>query len=60
MFTSPPFIWALIGLLLIGSEFLVPGFVIFFFGERSVLSALPGNRHGNCTGRPFGTERIET
>jgi membrane protein implicated in regulation of membrane protease activity len=33
-------IWALIGLVLIVSEFVVPGFVIFFFGAGALLNAL--------------------
>jgi len=40
MFTSPPFLWALFGLLLIGAEFLVPGFVIFFFGLGAILTSI--------------------
>ena len=35
-----PFIWAILGILLIGSEFFIPGFVIFFFGLGAVLNAL--------------------
>ncbi|MFP4378315.1 MAG: NfeD family protein [Spirochaetales bacterium] len=33
-------IWAIIGLVLIVSEFVVPGFVIFFFGAGALLNAL--------------------
>jgi len=40
MWSSPPFIWALIGILLIASELLIPGFVIFFFGAGALLTAL--------------------
>jgi len=40
MFLSPPFLWALFGLLLLGAEFLVPGFVIFFFGLGAFLTSL--------------------
>ncbi len=32
MFLEPSFIWGLVGLLLIASEMLIPGFTIFFFG----------------------------
>jgi membrane protein implicated in regulation of membrane protease activity len=35
-----PFVWALLGLLLILSEFFVPGVVIVFFGSGALLSAL--------------------
>jgi membrane protein implicated in regulation of membrane protease activity len=46
---NPIFVWAVIGLLFIGLEFAIPGFVIFFFGAgaliTSVLSAIvPGLR----------------
>ena len=34
-----PYIWAAAGLLMIGAEFLVPGFVIFFFGAGGLLTA---------------------
>lgn len=40
MFFSPVFLWALAGLLLIGSEFLIPGFVIFFFGVGALVTSL--------------------
>lgn len=40
MFFSPIFLWALAGLILIGAEFLVPGFVIFFFGVGALITAL--------------------
>jgi membrane protein implicated in regulation of membrane protease activity len=33
-------IWALIGLALIVSEFVIPGFVVFFFGAGALLNAL--------------------
>lgn len=34
-----PIIWAVLGVLLIASEFFVPGFVIFFFGLGALLTA---------------------
>ncbi len=40
MFLSPPFLWAVFGLLLIGAEFIVPGFVVFFFGMGAILTSL--------------------
>lgn len=40
MLTSPPFVWAVIGLLLVASEMLIPGFTIFFFGAGALLTAL--------------------
>ncbi len=40
MFFSPVFLWALLGLILIGSEFIFPGFVIFFFGAGAILTSL--------------------
>lgn len=39
MLLSPPFIWAVLGILLIGAEFIVPGFVIFFFGLGALLTS---------------------
>ena len=35
-----PFVWALLGILLIISEFFIPGFVIFFFGAGALLNGL--------------------
>ena len=35
-----PFIWSLLGVLLIISEFFIPGFVIFFFGAGALLNGL--------------------
>lgn len=35
-----PYIWAAIGLLFMGAEFFLPGFVIFFFGLGSLITAL--------------------
>ncbi|HUX20238.1 MAG TPA: NfeD family protein, partial [Spirochaetia bacterium] len=35
-----PYIWAAIGLLFMGAEFFLPGFVIFFFGLGSLVTAL--------------------
>ncbi len=40
MFFNPVFLWALLGLILIGSEFVLPGFVIFFFGTGAILTSL--------------------
>ncbi len=40
MFLGPTFVWGVIGLLLIASEALIPGFTIFFFGLGAVLVAL--------------------
>lgn len=33
-----PLYWIILGLLLIGSEFLIPGFVIFFFGAGAIFT----------------------
>ena len=33
-----PYIWAIVGILLIGSEFLVPGFIVFFFGAGALIT----------------------
>ena len=38
MFLSPPFLWSLLGLLLIASEMFIPGFVIFFFGSGAIIT----------------------
>lgn len=35
-----PFIWALFGLLMMLSEFFIPGFVIFFFGSGAIITSL--------------------
>lgn len=35
-----PYIWAAIGLLFMGAEFFLPGFVIFFFGVGSLVTAI--------------------
>ncbi len=40
MLLNPIFIWAVIGLLFIGSEFFVPGLVIIFFGAGALLTSL--------------------
>ncbi|MBA7550040.1 hypothetical protein ES705_42546 [subsurface metagenome] len=37
---SAVFFWALLGLLLIGSEMIIPGFTIFFFGLGGLLTSL--------------------
>lgn len=38
-FLQPSFVWALTGLLMIGSEMFMPGFVIFFFGMGAISTA---------------------
>ena len=38
MFLSPAFLWSLLGLLLIGAEMFIPGFVIFFFGSGAIIT----------------------
>ncbi|MDA3941324.1 MAG: NfeD family protein [Spirochaetia bacterium] len=38
MFLSPPFLWSLLGLLLITAEMFIPGFVIFFFGSGAIIT----------------------
>jgi inner membrane protein len=35
-----PYIWAVVGLLFMGAEFFLPGFVIFFFGLGALITAL--------------------
>lgn len=40
MFFGPSFVWGVIGLLLIASEMLIPGFTIFFFGLGAWLVAV--------------------
>ena len=40
MLTNPAFVWAVAGIVLLVAEFLVPGFVIFFFGVGALLTAL--------------------
>jgi inner membrane protein len=39
-FSYLPYIWLIVGLILIGLEFAVPGFVIFFFGAGAILTAI--------------------
>lgn len=39
MFASAVFLWALLGLLMIGAEFFVPGLVIVFFGIGALITA---------------------
>ena len=39
MFLDPAFLWALLGLVLIGAEFLVPGLVVVFFGIGALVTA---------------------
>lgn len=50
-FLNPIFVWAFIGLVMIGLEFLIPGLVIIFFGAgaliTSILTAIiPGLKSG--------------
>ncbi len=40
MFTSPPFVWGLIGVMMIAFEMVIPGFTIFFFGAGAMFTAL--------------------
>ena len=40
MFLNPAFLWTLLGLLLIGAEMFIPGFVVFFFGVGAVLTGI--------------------
>ena len=35
-----PYFWILLGFLLVGSELLIPGFVIFFFGLGSLITGI--------------------
>jgi inner membrane protein len=35
-----PYVWAIVGLVLITGEFFIPGFVIFFFGAGALLTTL--------------------
>ena len=35
-----PFVWFLLGLILMASEFVIPGFVIFFFGMGALASGI--------------------
>lgn len=35
-----PLFWILLGLVMIGSEFLVPGFVLFFFGAGAIFTGV--------------------
>ena len=37
---SPPLFWALLGVLLIGAEFFIPEFALFFFGAGALITAL--------------------
>lgn len=40
MLTDPAFVWGVAGLILLVSELLVPGFVIFFFGLGALVTAV--------------------
>lgn len=40
MLFNPAFLWTLLGLLLIGAEMFIPGFVIFFFGIGAVVTGI--------------------
>ena len=35
-----PLIWAILGLAMVVAEFVIPGFVIFFFGLGALINAL--------------------
>jgi len=49
--SDPWFLWALIGIVCIGLEMLLPGFVIFFFGVGALVTAL-------CSLVPFVSDTI--
>jgi len=49
--SDPWFLWALIGIVCIGLEMLLPGFVIFFFGIGGLITAL-------CCLVPFVSEIV--
>lgn len=40
MLLNPSFVWGILGVLLIASEMIIPGFTIFFFGAGALLTAL--------------------
>lgn len=40
MLTDPAFVWGVIGVALIASEMLIPGFVVFFLGAGALLTSL--------------------
>ncbi|MFP4302780.1 MAG: NfeD family protein [Spirochaetaceae bacterium] len=40
MLTDPAFVWGVVGIVLLVSELLVPGFVIFFFGLGALITAV--------------------
>ena len=42
MFLEPSFLWGLLGLILIASEMVIPGFTIFFFGLGAWIVAAAG------------------
>ena len=46
-----PYIWAILGIMLMGAEFLMPGFVIFFFGVGALATALISAAIPGVTGR---------
>jgi membrane protein implicated in regulation of membrane protease activity len=48
-----PLVWAILGVLMTVSEFLVPGFVIFFFGAGALLTALLSWLLGGLEGNYF-------
>ncbi len=37
---NPAFFWILLGLVLVGAEMFIPGFVVFFFGIGAVLTGI--------------------
>lgn len=37
---GPAFFWILLGLILVGAEMFIPGFVVFFFGIGAVLTGI--------------------
>ena len=50
-FLDPIFIWAFIGLLMVGLEFVIPGLVIIFFGAGAIVTSIltaivPGLKSG--------------
>ncbi|RKX94416.1 MAG: NfeD family protein [Spirochaetes bacterium] len=40
MFLGSSFFWILLGLLLVGAEMFIPGFVVFFFGIGAVVTGI--------------------
>jgi membrane protein implicated in regulation of membrane protease activity len=48
-----PLVWAILGVLMTVSEFVIPGFVIFFFGAGALLTALLSWLLGGLEGNYF-------